>query len=173
MGGEGSPKRRPKEQNQLICDSDGGRGSKNPEILRTSYMEALQRGTVKSGGYYCPGERAFIVPRKVRMYQKTFNKVQSSANQRSLGSENCSTSILCSSAAGVACTELSEPNYQNLGPFLLRSLAEHKYRFMGKEVREISRFFVAPPREFLLSICVSSLITQIYPHRSTTGSSKS
>ena len=36
-----SPKSRHKEKNQLICDSDkGGRGSKNPKILRTSYMEA-------------------------------------------------------------------------------------------------------------------------------------
>ena len=39
-GGGGSPKSRRKEQNQLICDSDkGGRGSKNPKMLRTSYMD--------------------------------------------------------------------------------------------------------------------------------------
>ena len=39
-GGGGSPKRRHMVQNQLICDSDkGGRGSKNPKMLRTSYMD--------------------------------------------------------------------------------------------------------------------------------------
>ena len=32
---------------------------------------------------------------------------------------------------------------------------------MGKEVREILRFFVAPPREFPLSVCaLTHLITQ-------------
>ena len=44
-GGRGSPKSRQKEQKQLICDSDKGeRGSKNPKILWTSYMEAPKRG---------------------------------------------------------------------------------------------------------------------------------
>ena len=37
--GEGVPKSRRKEQNQLICDSDKGEGE-NPEMLWTSYMEA-------------------------------------------------------------------------------------------------------------------------------------
>ena len=41
MGAGVPPKRRRKKQNQLICESDNGRrGSKNPKILRTSYMEA-------------------------------------------------------------------------------------------------------------------------------------
>ena len=43
-----------------------------------------------------------------------------------------------------------------------------KCRFMGEEVREISRFFVAPPREFPLSVCPLThlLIFQKYPHLS-------
>ena len=40
-GGRVPKKSRRKEQNQLICESDrGGEGVKNPEILRTSFMEA-------------------------------------------------------------------------------------------------------------------------------------
>ena len=44
-----------------------------------------------------------------------------------------------------------------------------KCRFMGKEVREISRFFVAPPRVFTPAVCALThlLITQKYPHLST------
>ena len=46
-GGRGSPKSKRKEQNQLIYvgvhDKGGGRGSKNPKISRTSYLEAPLR----------------------------------------------------------------------------------------------------------------------------------
>ena len=54
-GGRGVPKKKSKKQNQLICDSDRG-GSKNPKILRTSYMESplqyppsLPRSLARSG----------------------------------------------------------------------------------------------------------------------------
>ena len=41
VGGGGSPKSRWKEQNQLICDIvTRGRGSTNPKMLRTYYIEA-------------------------------------------------------------------------------------------------------------------------------------
>ena len=44
-GGRGYQKSRRKEHNQLICDSEkGGRGSTNPKILRTSYIEAPADG---------------------------------------------------------------------------------------------------------------------------------
>ena len=44
VGGGGFPKYRQKEQNQLICDSDKGGGSKkNQNILQTSCMEAPLR----------------------------------------------------------------------------------------------------------------------------------
>ena len=45
-GGGGSPKSRGKEQNELICDSDRGRGTKNLKFLRISYMEAQLQTSV-------------------------------------------------------------------------------------------------------------------------------
>ena len=44
-----------------------------------------------------------------------------------------------------------------------------KCRFIGKEVREISCFFVAPLRVFAPAVCALThlIITQKYPHLST------
>ena len=57
-GGGGSQKNRRKEQNQLICDRDKREGGpKNPEILRTSYMEAPYDKTAENvSESTCEGE---------------------------------------------------------------------------------------------------------------------
>ena len=45
-GGRGVPKSRRREQNELICDSDEGKGggSKNPKMLWTSCIWKLPKG---------------------------------------------------------------------------------------------------------------------------------
>ena len=52
--GWGLPKKQTREHNQLICDSDmGGRGSKNPKILQTSYMETPVSGYLEMTSAFC------------------------------------------------------------------------------------------------------------------------
>ena len=56
----------------------------------------------------------------------------------------------------------------------IQALCTEKCRFMGKEVREISHFFVEPPREFPLSVCALThlLIAHKYSHLSTVNSER-
>ena len=61
-GEGGSQKSRRKEPNQLICDSDKGRGSKNPKILRTSYMEAPLLNRVHARALSLPRMHYLIAP---------------------------------------------------------------------------------------------------------------
>ena len=52
----------------------------------------------------------------------------------------------------------------NFNTYCILSPCTEKCRFMDKRVREVSRFFVAPPRVFPLSVCERAQVhTPFYP----------
>ena len=125
-GGRVSPKSRQKEQNQLICDSD--RGSINPKILRTLYMEAP-------------------VQKRWKYDSQKGHGVSCVYDFRSL-------------------PNIKSPNWRCENHADAFGTHTQKCRFMEKRVGEISRFFVAQPPVFPLSVRARPR-TSLYTNTST------